>query len=89
MAGIKINYDNELLIRNSGSAALDIAYVASVDMMDIFKNINLWDIAAGIIIVKEAGGIKIILNSSSINDLKIIASNNSINNELVQKIENF
>ena len=90
VAGSKINYDNELLIRNSGCAALDMAYVASGRYDGYFqKNLNLWDIAAGIVIVEEAGGILNEINLSSINDLKIIASNNSINNELVQKLKNF
>ena len=90
VAGSKINYDNELLIRNSGCAALDMAYVASGRYDGYFqKNINLWDIAAGIIIVEEAGGILNEINLSNINNLKIIASNNSINNELVQKLKNF
>ena len=90
VAGSKINYDNELLIRNSGCAALDMAYVASGRYDGYFqKNINLWDIAAGIIIVEEAGGILNKINLSNINDLKIIASNNSINNELIQKLKNF
>ena len=90
VAGSKINYDNELLIRNSGCAALDMAYVASGRYDGYFqKNINLWDIAAGIIIVEEAGGILNKINLSNINDLKIIASNNSINNELIQKLRNF
>ena len=90
VSGSKINYDNELLIRNSGCAALDMAYVASGRYDGYFqKNINLWDIAAGIIIVEEAGGILNEINLSNINDLKIIASNNSINNKLVQKLKNF
>ena len=90
VAGSKINYDNELLIRNSGCAALDMAYVASGRYDGYFqKNINLWDIAAGIIIVEEAGGILNKINLSNINNLKIIASNNSINNELIQKLKNF
>ena len=90
VAGSKINYDNELLIRNSGCAALDMAYVASGRYDGYFqKNINLWDIAAGIIIVEEAGGILNEINLSSINGLRIIASNNSINNKLVQKLKNF
>ena len=90
VAGSKINYDKELLIRNSGCAALDMAYVASGRYDGYFqKNINLWDIAAGIIIVEEAGGILNEINLSNINGLKIIASNNSINNELVQKLKNF
>ena len=40
-----------------GSAALDMAYVAA-GRCDGFwqRNLNYWDIAAGIILVKEAGG---------------------------------
>ena len=67
-----------------------MAYVASGRYDGYFqKNINLWDIAAGIIIVEEAGGILNEINLSNINGLKIIASNNNINNELIQKLKNF
>ena len=46
-----------LPLRKSGSAALDIAYVAAGRYDGYFQNdLNLWDIAAGIIILKEAGG---------------------------------
>ena len=41
-----------------GSAALDLAYVASGRIDGYFqKGLNLWDIAAGILLVKEAGGV--------------------------------
>ena len=47
--GKKINSINELLLRKSGCAALDMAYVASGRYDGYFqKNLNLWDIAAGI-----------------------------------------
>ena len=44
-------------IRGPGSAALSLAYVAAgrFDAM-VCRNINSWDIAAGILLVKEAGG---------------------------------
>ena len=44
-------------IRKMGSASLDMAYVAA-GRCDGFwqRNLNYWDIAAGIIMVKEAGG---------------------------------
>ncbi len=44
-------------IRRSGSAALDLAYVAA-GRYDGFWELNLkpWDIAAGILLVREAGG---------------------------------
>ena len=46
-----------LPLRKSGSAALDMAYVAAGRYDGYFQNdLNLWDIAAGIIILKEAGG---------------------------------
>ena len=54
------NLKNELdfSYRKSGCAALDMAYVAAGRYDGYFqKNLNLWDIAAGIILVKEAGGV--------------------------------
>ena len=44
-------------VRKLGSAALDLAYVAA-GRAEIFwhKNLKYWDIAAGIIILREAGG---------------------------------
>ncbi|WP_440923639.1 inositol monophosphatase family protein [Candidatus Pelagibacter sp.] len=90
VAGNKIDYDSELLLRKSGCAALDMAYVAAGRYDGYFqKNLNLWDIAAGIIIVEEAGGVLNEIDLSTINNLKIIASNNSINNKLFEKLKNF
>jgi myo-inositol-1(or 4)-monophosphatase len=45
-------------VRRAGSAALDLAYVAA-GRLDGFWELNLkpWDIAAGIVLVQEAGGI--------------------------------
>jgi myo-inositol-1(or 4)-monophosphatase len=44
-------------VRRTGSAALDLAYVAA-GRFDAYweKNLNPWDIAAGIVLVREAGG---------------------------------
>jgi myo-inositol-1(or 4)-monophosphatase len=44
-------------IRRLGSAALDLAYVAC-GRMDIFweRGLNSWDMAAGLILIREAGG---------------------------------
>ena len=43
--------------KKSGSASLDIAYV-SCGRFDGYwqRELNFWDIAAGVIILKEAGG---------------------------------
>ncbi|MBC7391582.1 MAG: inositol monophosphatase [Opitutaceae bacterium] len=44
-------------VRRLGSAALDMAYVASGRGEAFFEyNLNIWDIAAGILLVEEAGG---------------------------------
>ena len=45
-------------VRRYGSAALDLAFVAA-GRFDAFweRHLNIWDVAAGAIIVKEAGGI--------------------------------
>ena len=68
-------------IRRNGSAALDLAYV-SAGRFDAFweRNLNPWDIAAGILIVKEAGGFisSIGDDKSPIETGNIIASNTEI-----------
>jgi len=44
-------------IRRLGSAALDLAYVAAGNIDIYYENsINIWDIAAGVLLVEEAGG---------------------------------
>ena len=88
----KINNNNDIIIntRNLGSAALDMAYVASGRFDGFFaKNLNLWDIAAGIIIVKEAGGIINKINLNKNDKIKVLASSSSINDKLVKTLENF
>ena len=86
----KIDNKYEIPHRKSGCAALDMAYVATGRYDGYFQNnLNLWDIAAGIIIVKEAGGIINDINLSNYNNLKIIASSVDINSKLLEKLNNF
>jgi len=49
--------NNSAGIRRLGVASLDLAYVAA-GRMDVFWEMSLkpWDIAAGVLIVREAGG---------------------------------
>ncbi len=76
--------------RRTGCAALDMAYVASGRFDGYFqKKLNIWDIAAGLVIVKEAGGVINDINISLIQDLKIIASSPNINSKFIEKIGNF
>ena len=80
----------DFLFRKSGCAALDLAYVAAGRYDGYFqKNLNLWDIAAGIVLINEAGGIMNELNLDSLNHIKIIASNPNINAKLREKLHNF
>jgi len=87
---IKQKINSKLSIRKSGSAALDMAYVASGRYDGYFqKNLNLWDVAAGIIIVKEAGGQVNDLNLKQNNNIDITASSSSINEQLLKNLINF
>lgn len=45
-------------IRRPGSAALDLAWLAAGRTDGFWEfNLNAWDIAAGILLIREAGGI--------------------------------
>ena len=67
-----------------------MAYVACGRYDGYFqKNLNLWDIAAGIIIVKEAGGIINEINLDNHKDIEVITSTPDINSKLIKKITNF
>jgi myo-inositol-1(or 4)-monophosphatase len=80
----------DLNIRRTGSAALDMAYVASGRYDGYFqKNLNLWDIAAGVILVKEAGGIVNEIDISQNKNIKITAASSAINEKMLEKLSNF
>ena len=78
-------------IRRFGSAALDLAYVAA-GRFDGFWETNLqpWDIAAGIIIVREAGGMisEIDGRDGMLRTGSILAANPTLYKELGQTILN-
>ena len=76
--------------RKTGSAALDMAYVAAGRYDGYFQyDLNLWDIAAGIVLVKEAGGVINEIDLSVLKNIKIIASSGDINSKLLEKLNNF
>ena len=81
---------SNFITRKTGSAALDMAYVAAGRYDGYFQNnLNLWDVAAGIIIIKEAGGIVNEINLSNHSNIKIIASSYRINEKMLEKLKNF
>jgi myo-inositol-1(or 4)-monophosphatase len=74
-------------VRRAGSAALDLAYVASGRMEAFWEfNLNPWDTAAGILLVEEAGGrvTDFAGNPFQLNSREILASNGLIQAELVE-----
>ena len=88
--GGKIEKEIDLTYRKSGCAALDMAYVASGRFDGYFQNnLNLWDIAAGIILVNEAGGVLNEIDLSVNKNIKIVASSTNINLKLLEKLYNF
>ena len=88
--GGKEEIKSNLNTRKSGSAALDMAYVAAGRYDGYFQDhLNLWDIAAGIILVKEAGGKINDIDFSNIEEIKMRAASNSINEKMLEKLDNF
>ena len=88
--GGKKEIRSDLNTRKSGSAALDIAYVAAGRYDGYFQNnLNLWDIAAGIIIVKEAGGKINEINCSIADVISVRTSSNSIYEKMLENLNNF
>ena len=85
--GVKFS---DLNLRYSGSAALDLAYVASGRLDGYFQNnINIWDVASGVLMVEEAGGIVNDINKYNVNNINIRASSAVINDKMLKKIKNF
>ena len=85
-----INVSNHVSnVRKFGSAALDIAYVACGRFDGYWqRELNYWDIAAGLIILKEAGGFVDFFEEERNYPLKknILASNSHIHDELKELI---
>ena len=85
--GVKFS---SLNMRCSGSSALDLAYVASGRLDGFFQNkLNIWDIAAGSLMVKEAGGIVNDIKKFSNNNINIRAASSSISEKMLENLSNF
>jgi len=83
-------YQPGLGVRRSGSAAMDLAYLAA-GRLDFFWEYGLqaWDIAAGKIIVEEAGGLVTNMDGTPLNPKleNILASNGLVHNEALAMIK--
>lgn len=77
-------------IRRAGSAALDLAFVAAGRLDGFWEmDLNIWDIAAGIILVEEAGGLVTDL-SGGMDYMKtgnIIAANPKVLKAMLKKVQ--
>jgi len=74
-------------IRRLGSAAYDLANVAAGIIDGYWElNLNLWDVAAGILLVQEAGGKVILLEQKR--GVSLIAGNKTIAEMILSGIEN-
>ena len=86
-----VKYKNiDVPTRKTGCAALDMAYVAAGRFDGYFQeNLNLWDIAAGILLVKEAGGVLNSIKLSKKENLDIRAASSSISEKILEKLNKF
>ena len=90
-----LNYFNEMIlsaqaIRRAGSAALDLAYVAAGRFDGFWElKLNPWDIAAGWLLVEEAGGIVTDMggNDYHLESSSILASNGRIHKEMMDVLK--
>ena len=88
--GAYLNNLSNFNMRYSGCAALDLAYVASGRLDGYFHNkINIWDVAAGILMVEEAGGIVNDISKFNSNNIDIRASSSAINDKMLENLSNF
>ena len=74
-------------IRKFGSASLDMAYVAAGRCDGYWqRDLSYWDIAAGIILVKESGGFVTDFNGENryIQNKTILVTNSKINKEMIE-----
>lgn len=75
-------------VRIMGSAALGLAYVAC-GRLDIYLHLSLfpWDIAAGILLVEEVGGVITELDAKpiSLSSKRIIATNKAIHEDFMRR----
>lgn len=76
-------------VRRLGSAALDLAYVAA-GRMDGFweQDLKPWDVAAGVLLVEEAGGCVTTFDASTFSPYSghIVASNGHLHDQMLEVI---
>lgn len=76
-------------VRRMGAASIDLAYVASGKIDGFWeKDLNLWDVVSGVLLIKEAGG-RVSQPNGDLWDIKskdILVSNTLIHNKLLENL---
>jgi len=88
-AALKYFLDNGRDIRRLGTAATDLCYIAC-GRMDIYYEgfLNIWDIAAGILILKNAGGVVVNFNGEAeFSSGNLVATNDVLLNQALAGVE--
>ena len=79
-----------LNVRCSGSAALDLAYVSSGRLDGFFQNnLNIWDVAAGLLLIDEAGGKIGNIEENKLSGISVFASSTDIYSKMVENLDKF
>ena len=79
-----------LNVRCSGSSALDLAYVGAGRLDGFFhKNLNIWDLAAGILLIEEAGGKFSKFEKNKISNINLKASSSNIYSKMMENLDKF
>jgi myo-inositol-1(or 4)-monophosphatase len=79
-------------IRRPGAAAIDLVWTACGRFDAFYESwLNPWDVAAGILIVREAGGYvtSFSLNNDCISGQEILATNGQIHDELAEILQKY
>jgi myo-inositol-1(or 4)-monophosphatase len=79
-------------LRRLGSAAVDLAYTACGRFEAFYEyNLNPWDIAAGVVIVRQAGGQVVNYQGGDevLNSRQLLATNGKITEEMLEIIQKY
>ena len=76
-------------VRRGGSAAIDLAYVAAGRLDGYWeRGLNAWDIAAGVLLIEEAGGKVTAYNGQKVDvsSGRLVATNGNIHTQLLEEL---
>lgn len=76
-------------VRRAGSASIDLAYVACGRLDGYWeRGLSVWDIAAGVVLVREAGGMVTAYNGTEVDVYsgKLLATNGLIHQAMIYEL---